>query len=160
MDLIVWLENTAFADVIRVSAYGYPAMITLHSLGLAVMLGLSVVLSLRIIGFFRIIPLLSLHRLLWIAWAGFIVNFLSGMALFSISATTLIRDPVFGLKMLMVVIGAGLVAIMQRTIRTEVDSGGVIASQPLTTLKILAWLSIVAWTIGMIAGRLIAYLPP
>jgi len=143
--------------MVRVSAYGYPIMIMLHSLGLAIMVGLSVVLSLRVLGFFSAIPYTSLQRLLKIAWIGFIINFLSGGSLFAANAEVFIVDPVFLTKMAMVIIGAILVGIMQSMIKGAMAGGSadVVAS---TSLKVVAALAIAAWTIGMVTGRLIAYL--
>ena len=158
MGLITWIENTGYAEMIRVSAYGYPIMITLHSLGLAIMVGLSVVLSLRVLGFFATIPYSSLQRLLKVAWVGFIVNFISGGSLFSASATTFIVDGVFLVKMAMVIVGAILVAMMQSSINTALASGSVDTGPSPANLKLLAWLTIGAWTIAMVTGRLIAYL--
>lgn len=157
MGLITWIENTSLAEYIRVSAYGYPAMITLHSLGLAIMVGLSVVLSLRVLGLYSAIPFSSLYRLLKVAWIGFIVNFISGSSLFAANATGLIVNPVFLTKMAMVIAGAICVAVMQSMIKTALATGkGESATG--SGLKIAAWLSIAAWTIGMVTGRLIAYL--
>jgi len=155
--LITWIDNTALAEMVRVSAYGYPIMIMLHSLGLAIMVGLSVVLSLRVLGFFSAIPYTSLQRLLKIAWIGFIINFLSGGSLFAANAEVFIVDPVFLTKMAMVIIGAILVGIMQSMIKGAMAGGSadVVAS---TSLKVVAALAIAAWTIGMVTGRLIAYL--
>jgi hypothetical protein len=154
--LLEWIEGTQLAEYVRVSAYGYPAMITLHSLGLAIMVGLSVVLSLRVLGMFSTIPFSSLYRLLKVAWIGFIVNFISGGSLFAAGATAYIKDPTFLIKMTMVILGAILVAIMQSMIKTAIAAGPVQEAPP--NLKIIAWLTIVAWTIAMVTGRLIAYL--
>jgi hypothetical protein len=157
--LITWNENTGLAEYIRVSAYGYPAMIMFHSLGLAIMVGLSVILSLRVLGMFGAIPFSSLHKLLRIAWIGFIINFVSGSSLFAANATGLIVDPYFLIKMAMVIAGAVLVAIMQSMIKTAlVASGNSPTTEASPTLRRLAALAIVAWTIGMVTGRLIAYL--
>ncbi|MDX1562608.1 MAG: hypothetical protein R3305_06750 [Gammaproteobacteria bacterium] len=132
-------------------------MITLHSLGLAIMVGLSVVLSLRVLGFFDVIPFSSLYKLLKVAWVGFIVNFVSGGSLFAAGATAYIVDPVFLIKMAMVIAGAILVAIMQSMIKTQLAGpGNVEAASP--ALKGVAWITIGAWTIAMVTGRLIAYL--
>ncbi len=84
---MIWLEETAFADWIRVSALGYPMMISAHAVGMAVMVGLSITLNLRLLGAFAGIPYSSIYRLLTIAWIGFVVNFLSGSALFTIGLT-------------------------------------------------------------------------
>lgn len=157
MGLFTWIEGTTIAEIVRISAYGYPIMIMLHSLGLAIMVGLSVVLSLRVIGFFKVIPFSSLYRLLKVAWVGFVVNFVSGGALFASNATGFIVDPVFLTKMSMVILGAIFVAVMQSMIKGVLATGQGEAAAS-TGLTVMAWLSIVAWTIGMVTGRLIAYL--
>lgn len=158
MGLITWIDNTWLAEMVRVSAYGYPIMIMLHSLGLAIMVGLSVVLSLRVLGAFSAIPFSSLYRLLQVAWVGFIINFVSGGSLFAANATGLIVHQVFLMKMAMVILGAILVAIMQSMIKTAMATGKGEAAAG-TNLKVMAWLTIVAWTIAMVTGRMIAYLP-
>ena len=157
MGFIAWIENTSLAEMVRVSAYGYPVMITLHSLGLAIMVGLSVILSLRVIGLFPAIPYSALQKLLKVAWVGFIINFISGSSLFASQATAFIVDWVFLLKMAMVIVGAIMVGVMQSMINTALASGGGSAESS-GALKLVAWLAIGAWTIGMVAGRLIAYL--
>jgi hypothetical protein len=154
---LTWIENTAIAEYVRVSAYGYPAMITLHSLGLAIMVGLSVVLSLRAVGMFSVIPYSSLAKLLKVAWIGFIINVLSGTALFSTNAIAFMGHTMFLIKISMVIVGAILVAVMQSTIKAALATGNPEAAAG-SKLKILGWATIAAWTIGMVTGRLIAYL--
>jgi len=140
-----------------VSAYGYPAMITLHSLGLAIMIGLSVVLSLRILGFFGALPYTTLGRQLKIAWIGLVVNTISGGLLFAAQATTYITDFEFLLKMSLVILGAILVALMQGQVRAN-SAGWTESNPPPASTRTIAGLTIVAGTLGMIVGRLIAYL--
>jgi hypothetical protein len=158
VNLFAWIEATSLAEYVRVSALGYPMMIALHSLGLAIMVGLSVVLSLRVLGFFRAIPFTALQRLLPVAWVGFIVNTLSGSSLFAAQATTYVTDFEFLLKMAFVVVGAVLVGLMQGAISANISAGITTASATSSTLKLFAIGTIIAWTIAMVAGRLIAYL--
>ncbi len=158
MELIQWIDNSALAEYIRISAYGYPAMITLHSLGLAIMVGLSVVLSLRILGFFRPIPYTTLHKQLKVAWVGFIVNFVSGGLLFASQATSYMTErPVFLVKMAFVIVGAILVGLMQAQVKAG-SANWTETSPPPALTRALAALTILCWTLGMITGRLIAYL--
>lgn len=145
--------------MVRVSAYGYPVMITLHSLGLAIMVGMSVVLSLRVLGLFSAIPYTSLQKLLRVAWIGFIINFLSGSSLFAANATGFIVDWVFDVKMTMVIIGAILVGVTQSMIGTALATGKGEAAAT-TGLKVIAAVTIVVWATGMTFGRLVPYLPP
>jgi hypothetical protein len=93
-----------------------------------------------------------------VAWIGFIINFISGGSLFAANAEGLITHQVFIVKMLGVILGAIFVAIMQSMIKTAIASGQGEAAAG-TNLKVVAWLSIVSWTIAMVAGRMIAYLP-
>jgi hypothetical protein len=158
LEFLVWLEGTWWSGIVRESSWGYPSMITLHSLGLAIMVGLSVVLSLRLLGWFDGVPLKPLLRLLKVAWIALIVNTLSGGSLFMYQGTTYVTKGIFLTKLAMVLIGAVLVAVMQvKTTAALAAGAGTIGSGPLQ-LKILAWAVIVAWTIAMVTGRFIAYL--
>lgn len=157
MNLLVWIEGSAFAEYIRVSAFGYPAMITLHSLGMAIMIGLSVVLSLRVLGLFSELPYPSLHRLLKVAWIGFIINFISGSALFAAQATMFIEDTQFLIKMTCVILGAILVGVLQGYVKAGAEGWSASSPPPMAARAIAAG-AIVCWTVGMVTGRLIAYL--
>lgn len=158
MSILAWLEQTALAEYILISAWGYPFMIMFHSLGLAIMVGLSTILSLRILGFFRSIPFASLPLLLKIAWIGFVINFLSGGALFASQATMYIVDAIFLIKMTFVIIAAILVALMQSSIKKATAAAGGAYDVASTKDKVFAVCVLVAWSLGMVTGRLIAYL--
>lgn len=158
MSVVSWIENTALAEYILVSAYGYSTMLTLHSLGLAIMVGLSGIFSLRVLGLFSDIPLASLARLLKLSWIGFIVNVLSGGALFASQATTYVSDTEFLLKMLFVALGAVFVALMQASADSRSALAGGVATRTADRSKLFAIAALAAWTAAVIAGRLIAYL--
>lgn len=157
MDLIAWIEETALAEWVRVSAGGYPMMITLHSVGLAVMVGLAVAIDLRLLGKFRGIPFSSLRVLFTVAWVGFLVNFLSGAALFSSQATSYVTNVPFLLKMAFVLAGAVTVGYLQAGVARVGDT---LAADSAATgaLKIGAIVSILVWLGATVTGRLIAYL--
>jgi hypothetical protein len=122
------------------------------------MVGLSVVLSLRVLGFFRGIPFSALHKLLKVAWVGFIVNFLSGSGLFASQATTYVTDVTFLLKMGFVLLGAIFVGLLQGAVTANVRAGITSAAGSSVSVKIFAVGSIVAWFVATVTGRLIAYL--
>jgi hypothetical protein len=159
---LAWLEATGLADWVRVSTYGYPAMITLHSIGLAVMVGPALVLDLRILGWFRDIPLESITRLLGIAWIGFLINFLSGAALFTTQATSYVTNTQFLLKIALVLLGAITAAQLQVAIARHVavsPAGVATADDALPgSVRAVAVLSIIFWIGAIVTGRLIAYL--
>ena len=60
------LQNTAFSQWLLVSEWGYPILLTLHSLGLAMLVGTIVIIDLRVLGLARSIPLLPIKRLMTI----------------------------------------------------------------------------------------------
>jgi len=149
---LVWLEATGLAEWVRSSNLGYPSMIAMHALGMAVMVGLSLLLDLRILGWFAGIPLQALQRFFGLAWVGFGINFLSGSALFSAQATSYIVDWVFMTKMGLVLLGAITAAILQPAI-AKAGPGGVSGGT-----KAVAGLAIVFWVVAIVMGRLTAYL--
>jgi hypothetical protein len=137
------------------STPGYPAMITLHAFGMAIMVGLSLILDLRLLGRFAGIPLPALQRFLGIAWIGFGINTLSGSALFAAQATTYIVDPVFMSKMTLVFLGAITAAILQSAVA---KSGSWPGGRVPGGTRAVAAIGIVIWLSAIVTGRLTAYL--
>jgi hypothetical protein len=150
---LAWLEATTLADWVRMSIPGYPSMIALHAIGMAIMVGLSLLLDMRVLGWFAGIPLAALRRFFGLAWIGFGINFISGSALFSAQATSYIVDWVFMTKMTLVLLGAITAAILQPAVikagPSEHLSGGT---------KAVAGVAIVVWITAIVMGRLTAYL--
>lgn len=153
MGFLVWLEATGLAEWVRSSNSGYPSMIALHAVGMAVMVGLSLLLDLRVLGWFAGIPLQALQRFFGLAWLGFGVNFLSGSALFSAQATTYIVDWVFMTKMALVLVGAITAGILQPAV-AKAGPGGVATGG----MRAVAAFAIVVWIVAIVMGRLTAYL--
>ena len=155
MSFLQSLEDSAFGIWVSTSLIGYPLMITLHAIGMAIMVGISVALDLRLLGWFAGIPYTAINRFLAIAWIGFTINLLSGTALFCMQATMYVQDGTFLLKMLFVLLGAVTAAFLQGALNRNSASWGAAAPGG---IRLLAVASIVFWTAGMVMGRLIAYL--
>lgn len=155
MNFLAWVEQTSIAQWVAASLYGYPIMITLHSLGLAIMVGISIALCLRMLGLFRLLPVDSLKGFFKIAWIGFIVNTISGTALWSMQAVSYMQNTPFLIKITGVFVGAALTGVLQRQIAGADPSWGEHVPGP---VKLTAVVTIAAWTIAMVTGRLIAYL--
>jgi hypothetical protein len=153
LGFLAWLEATGLAEWVRSSTPGYPSMIALHALGMAIMVGLSLLLDLRVLGWFAGIPLQALQRFFGLAWIGFGINFVSGSALFSAQATSYIVDWVFMTKMTLVLLGAITAGILQPAVAKAGP-----ASQVSGSTKAIAGIAIVIWVVAIIMGRLTAYL--
>jgi len=157
LELLAWIEGTALAEWVRISIPGYPMMITAHSVGLAVVVGIAVAVDLRLLGRFRSVPFSSLKPFFTIAWIGFLVNFLSGVALFSSQATTYITNVPFLIKMAFVLAGAATVGVVQTAVARIGDGHGA-DSVPPSSARTMAIVSLLVWLGAIVTGRLIAYL--
>lgn len=157
MGLVIWLEATGLAEWVRVSYVGYPMMIACHAIGMAIMVGLSMMLDLRLLGRFDGIPIQTLHRYLGIAWVGFGINMLSGLALFAAQATQYVVDGMFLTKIGLVVAGAVTVGLLQTAIGRDAAAWRVASDVP-GSVRLIAIVSLLCWVGATITGRLIAYL--
>ena len=155
MELLVSLENSGFGVWLRESPsiWAYPAILTLHTLGLAVLVGGNAVVDLRLLGYGRGIALSSLDTLFPVMWAGFWVNAISGVALFVGGATTKGTTQVFVWKL--VIIAAGVLVLV--AIRRTVYGRGVDAPVESPISRVLAATSLALWFLAIVTGRYMAY---
>jgi hypothetical protein len=153
MELLASLEASGFGTWLRESGsiWAYPAVLTLHTMGLGVLVGASTVLDLRLLGCAPRIPLQPLERLFPIMWAGFWVNAVSGVALFVADATTKGTTTVFMAKLAVVVVAIWVL----RRMKTVVYGGGRAGTG--TGARLLAAASLALWIAAIATGRYMAY---
>jgi len=154
MEWLASLEGSGFGTWLRESGsiWAYPAVLTLHTMGLGVLVGASAVLDLRLLGCASAIPLQPLERLFPIMWAGFWVNAVSGVALFVADATTKGTTTVFMAKLGIIVAAVVVLFAMRRSVYgrgTEATST--------TAGRLLAATSLALWLLAVITGRYMAY---
>lgn len=156
MAFLEWLEYSALADWVGASLWGYPIMLGLHAVGLGVVVGILAMVDLRVAGCFSKLEMVPLKSLIKIAWAGFIVNFISGFSLFASQATYFITHKAFIIKIIAIFLAIINAAFLQNLLRQHAASwdGGAAVSM---NAKVLAISSLILWSVAMIAGRLIAY---
>ena len=152
-----WLENTPVALWVGESLWAYPLWLSLHVMGLAVVVGIFSMRDLRLLGMFsglRPAAFLSLSKF---AWIGFIVNAISGGFLFVSQATTFVNSTPFLLKISFIVVGMVLATVIQSRLRGELSEADGDATIGGST-KLIALLSLLCWLTAIVTGRLIAYL--
>lgn len=155
MGFLTWLEASGLAEWVRMSSVGYPTVITLHAIGMAIMVGLCVIVDLRLLGKFDGVPYQALARLLPVAWIGFLINTLSGTGLFVAQATMFATDLMFIAKIILVFAGAATAGILQPQLAQAANwPGGV----PPASVRRVAALGIVFWLCAIVTGRLTAYI--
>ena len=156
-DLLVSLQESGLSTWLRESdsLWALPTILTLHTLGLGVLVGSSWAFDLRVLGIGRTIPLAPYRTLFKIMWFGFWINFVTGMLLFAADAARKAGSTLFLLKMLFVIIGVVMLVLIRKHVYT---TDGAPAEPVSGTAKALAVVSIAAWTAAIGAGRLLAYL--
>jgi hypothetical protein len=155
MDLLMTLESSGFSTWLRESnsIWGYPMVLTLHTVGLALLVGANTVLDLRLLGFAQRLPLEELTRAFRIMWIGFWINAVTGAALFAADATTRGTSRLFISKLFLVAFGVLVIIAIRRQVF------GATPDQPRigVTAKVLAATSLAVWVAAITAGRLMAY---
>ncbi len=136
----------------------FPAIETLHLLGMTALVGTAAVFDLRLLGWMlrreRVSELAG--RLLPWTWAGFALQMVTGTLLFTSEAVKVYTNPAFRVKMLLIVL-AGVHALIfhwgvYRDVASWDDSGVLpVGAKVAGFVSILLWIGIVA------AGRFIGF---
>ena len=156
--MMAWLEGTVLATWVRESPslWAYPTILTLHTVGLGIVVGASAVVDFRLLGYARRVRLVDLSPLFALmAWA-FLLNAATGMLLFMADATTKSRQPVFYIKLSLIFIALLCTFGTRRIIRAGNPDSGAGAASPNGAR--LAVASLLLWAGAITAGRLMAYL--
>jgi hypothetical protein len=156
--MMVWLEGTALSVWTRESGsiWSYPTILTLHTVGLGVVVGASAVLDFRLLGFAPRIPLPSLTPLFRFIWWAFALNAATGVVLFASEATDKSRQPVFYLKLALIALALWNTALVRKTVSRPAETAPL--SREIRRGRRLAVVSLGLWTGAIVAGRLMAYL--
>ena len=152
--MTAWLESTALSIWLRESPsfFAFPLMLSLHAVGMGLAAGLNAALALRVLGAASAVPAVDLEPFFAVMWFGFWINALSGIALLIAYPTKALTNPVFALKMMAI----ALALIVSRAITRRVFSAGG-RWDALPAVRGLAILSLVSWSLAIVAGRLLAY---
>jgi len=150
------IEESGLSSWIRdsPSIFAYWFILSVHALGMGLLVGASVVIDLRILGVARDLPLAPLEELYRIIWIGFWIQVVSGTLLLIAYPTKALTNPDFYIKLTLIGVS---VAVMQR-IRKRVfgDSERNDSAMMLKGRALAAW-SLILWAGAVTAGRLLAY---
>jgi len=150
------LQDSAFTDWFlgSDSIWTYPTVLTLHTIGMAILVGASFVVHLRVLKVADGIPLQRLRQLYRFIWIGFIINLTTGLVLFVTQAADRIVDPVFYVKIGSIAAALWLGVLVKRR---AIDPGDA-PQAPTRQSRSLAAASLGLWIVAIVAGRLMAYL--
>ncbi len=158
MPVFEWLESSALAIWVGESLWGYPIMLGMHAIGLAIVVGIFVMLDLRMLRVIRGVSFTAFLSLFRLAWIGLIINTLSGSSLFTSQATTFVESAPFLIKISAVIAGVILGVFIQRRLKLRAADWDISDNNIESSATALAALSLFCWIGAIFAGRLIAYL--
>ena len=158
LEFCQWLDQTAVGSTIRQSLWLFPAIETVHLLGMAALVGTITVLDLRLLGWAmpqrrvsEVVP-----RLLPRVWLGIGVQVVTGVLLFSSEAVKIYGNPAFRLKMLLLLLAGIQALIFQTVVSRRLQAWDDRPSLP-AMAKVTGITSILLWLGIVTAGRFIGF---
>jgi len=151
------LETSGVGRWMREALWAYPAVETMHIIGLALLFGTIVVVDLRLLGLGRNVSAVAVTRnvLPW-TLAGFFVAAATGTLMFTAHAAEFLSQPLFLLKMSLIILG-GVNAALLRVGALRSTGHWDVDVLPPWRVRVAAGVSLLAWTSVISCGRLLAY---
>jgi hypothetical protein len=155
--MLEFIENSGIAVWVRESPsiFAYTFVLSLHAIGLAIVVGISVIVGLRALGRFDQIPLQPIVRLYPVMWFGFAINAISGFLLLATNATNMLTGTnslfpmlTFYIKMSFIVAAVVTLELLRPRLADEPGR---------QATKGLAFALIGFWLGAIVFGRLTAY---
>jgi hypothetical protein len=146
------IEETGLSMWVRDNPFW--AILSVHALGMALLVGASLVVALRLLGIPPDLPLAPLKRLYSLIWVGFWIQVVSGMLLLIGYPTKSLTNFDFYIKL--VLIAAGMVAMVMLKKRVFADPGMSEKDMMLRGRALAIW-SLLFWAGVITSGRMLAY---
>lgn len=157
MEFLARVQGSAAAQWIAgsESLLAYPTILTLHTVGMAIVVGTCAVMALRVLGVAPDMPLAGFRHAPRLVWSGFTLNAATGVGLFAMDAVHKASQPVFFVKLALI----ALALLCYAQLRRRVFGGPSAVDVRIgPDVKALALISLILWTGATVAGRLMAYL--
>jgi hypothetical protein len=156
MEMLSALQDSTFSIWVREAptVWAYPTILTLHTVGLGVLVGLNAAVDLRLLGVGRQIPLGPMEKFFPAMWIGFWLNAVTGFMLFAADPITKGTTVLFIVKLGLVLLGVVLIVALRRAVYGGAAAGPIIVSR---FAKRCAAASLVVWVTATAAGRMMAY---
>ena len=148
---IIWLalQESGFGAFVRNSVFLYPAANVLHVLGVMSFFGLVATMDLTLLGVGERPAKQVIGRLRPFALALLLLIATTGSVLFVAEAVAIAANPVFQLKVALILLALVNVFVNEWVLRTRGDGASL--------ARITAFMSLLAWLGVAALGRLIAY---
>lgn len=158
LEFCQWLDQTSVGAAIRQSLWLFPAIETVHLLGMAALVGTITVLDLRLLGWAmpqRKVSQVAARLIRW-AWFAFGLQVVTGGLLFSSEAVKIYGNPAFRLKMFLLLLAGAQALIFQTVVSRKLPAWDERPSPPVMA-KAMGLMSILLWLGIVTAGRFIGF---
>jgi hypothetical protein len=156
--MIEAIENSAYAVWVRESPsiFAYTTILSLHAIGLAIIVGIHTLVALRLLGFVPGIPLHPLRKLFPWMYLGFAINLFSGSSLLAANLSNDLGNWLFLAKLVFILFAMINLELTRMYVFDK--PGGALATGELPkNAKTFAIAALVLWSLAMVAGRFTAY---
>jgi hypothetical protein len=157
-EILEWLQGTAVATTIQESEYGFPLVVGVHIVGLALSVGTLLWVDLRLLGVALTRARVSdVYRSLapWFL-VGFAMMLTSGTMLFTAYATAAYGNTYFRIKMTALVL-AGANALLFHAVTQKAQAGWDDSPRPPLGARVAGLASLALWAVVILAGRMMSY---
>ncbi len=157
MPFLAWLETTGLSVWIREtpSLWGFPFILFLHTLGLAMLAGINTAYMIWLIRYGHEWPSTPLDRYFPVMWLGLLINAVSGLLLLIAYPAKALTNPVFYAKLIAITIALALTGSIRRQTRLLTPLNGATGID--VRLRYAAIATIVLWLVATGTGRFLAY---
>ncbi len=150
-----WLKSASIASFINTTAWAWPAIETLHFIGLSLLLGVAFVVNLRVLGVVKSVSFAAFHRMLPWGVLGFGVNLATGVLFFITVPEQYTQNIALHLKMVLILLAG--VNVLYFTVFDEPWALGPGDDAPLKA-KIIAASTLVLWIGVIYFGRMMPFI--
>ena len=150
------IEETGLSIWIRESdsVFSFWFILSVHAIGMGILVGASVLIGLRILGFAPDMPIAPLKRFYRFVWAGFWIQVVSGILLLIGYPTKSLTNPLFYVKLTLI----GLAMASMQMLRNRVFADSSLSEAAMMAKgRVAAICSLIFWVGAVTAGRLLAY---
>ena len=154
---VEWVEAFPTSTAIREAIYGYPSLLTLHVVGVAIFAGLVLMMDLRLVGIGNRGTAFSVLQKRLFPWQlfGMAITTVSGLLLVYGQPTRVHTNIFFWLKTIMMVLaGINALAFHQSTYRSIARWDRV---APPFSARWFGLVSVILWAGVIVTGRMIGY---
>lgn len=152
------LQSLSWAVFIHKKAWAFTTIQVIHFFTVSMVLGTIVIVDLRLLGFVAIKrPFAELSRqLLPFTWAAFVLTVMTGLLMFISQATEYFVNPVFWIKMAVIVLAGINMMIFEFITVRDVQNWSLDPTPP-PRARLAGGISIACWVLVVILGRVISF---